>query len=97
MDTFRWGCSAWMVFEVCWIGGWVSFVMNSGLFDVVGNITLGVRFISTDIECTMHFEGTEYRRTFWEGLVVFLNVLPWVAGEDGVASDVSFPLVSFIF
>ena len=29
---------------------------------------------------------------FWEGLVVLLIVLPWVAGEDGVASDVSFSL-----
>jgi len=27
--------------------------------DVVGNITLGIRFVSTDIECTMQFEGTE--------------------------------------
>ena len=37
----------------------MTFVMNSGLFDVVGNITLGIRFVSTDIECTMQFEGTE--------------------------------------
>jgi len=53
--------------KVCWIGGWASFVLNSGLFDVVGNITLGVRFVFTDIECTMHFEGTEYRRALLGG------------------------------
>jgi len=63
-----------------------EFVMNSGLFDVVGNIALGVRCIprTSNAQCTSKVRSIDDPRR-----VLVSCLLPWVAGEDGVASDVS--------
>jgi len=57
MDTFRWGCSALMVFEICQTDEWVASARIPSSTTLSTNITWSL-ITRTDNERTMHFEGT---------------------------------------